>query len=115
MKSKTRNYLLSQVSLVLDECHKLVSQLSVIVLEEGEVCQEVPDEGEVRQEVLAEVEVCREVPDCAEPSRDDEEGEAECQVLHDVCEVCEDAEQRPDSGQEPPETRGGGNLVIEPN
>ena len=64
MKVETRNYLLCQVSLVLDECHKLVSHLSsVSVLEETEVCQEVPEEGEVCQEVPEEVEVCQVVPE----------------------------------------------------
>ena len=59
MKVETRNYLLCQVSLVLDECHKLVSHLSsVSVLEETEVCQEVPEEVEVCQ-VVPEAEVCQ--------------------------------------------------------
>ena len=60
MKIKTRNYLLTQVSIVLNECHKLVSQLSLIVLEEGEDCQEVPEEVKVCREVLEEeVKVCQ--------------------------------------------------------
>ena len=41
MKVQVRNYLLNQVSIVLNECYKLVSQLSEVVPEDYQVCQEV--------------------------------------------------------------------------
>ena len=51
MKKETRNFLLNQVSFVLNECHNLVSQLSAVVLEEDQVCQDVHEEDKVCQEV----------------------------------------------------------------
>ena len=42
MKKETRNYLLSQVNVVLQECQILVSQLSKVVIDEDDVNVPVP-------------------------------------------------------------------------
>ena len=41
MKKETRNYLLSQVNVVLQECQKLVSKLSVIDVNDDDQDQDV--------------------------------------------------------------------------